>query len=155
MGLDIVEFIMAVEERFGIEIPDGDAEKPATLRQLVDYIMTKVKPGTNPGCLTQREFYRLRRAAEPRTDLHLPSSFLHALSIRPRSIEVTRDRWKSGKPECRMEPGAAAFLILQSGPLTTNWEVQGARSDRTMRTCPTGLATCSPEISLGSTVGLV
>lgn len=62
MGLDIVEFIMRVEERFGIEIANHDAEKLTTPRKLVDYIMTKVTPGADRGCLTQREFYRLRRA---------------------------------------------------------------------------------------------
>ena len=62
MGLDIVEFVMGVEERFGIEIPDADAQNLTTPRKLVDYIMTRVKPGQDRGCLTQREFHRLRRA---------------------------------------------------------------------------------------------
>ncbi|HLY61039.1 MAG TPA: acyl carrier protein [Terriglobia bacterium] len=62
MGLDIIEFVMSVEERFGIEIPDGDAQRLTTPRLLVDYIMTKVKAGQDRGCLNQREFHRLRRA---------------------------------------------------------------------------------------------
>src|SRR5438094_3022225 len=62
MGLDIVEFVMSVEERFGIEIPDADAQNLTTPRLLVDSIMTRVKPGHDRGCLTQREFHRLRRA---------------------------------------------------------------------------------------------
>jgi hypothetical protein len=62
MGLDIVEFVMSIEERFGIEIPDKDAENLTTPRLLVDYIMTRVKPGADRGCLSQRQFYRLRRA---------------------------------------------------------------------------------------------
>ena len=62
MGLDIVEFVMDVEERFGIEIPDKDAQNLTTPRLLVDYILNKVKPGEDRGCLSQREFYRLRRA---------------------------------------------------------------------------------------------
>lgn len=62
MGLEIVEFIMSVEEKFGIEIADRDAEKLTTVRKLIDYIMTKVKPGEDRGCMTQREIHRLRRA---------------------------------------------------------------------------------------------
>jgi acyl carrier protein len=62
MGLDIVEFVMGVEERFGIEIPDDEAQRLTTPRLLVDYIMTRVKAGQDRGCLTQREFHRLRRA---------------------------------------------------------------------------------------------
>ena len=37
-SLDIVELIMALEEEFGIEIPDGDAEKVTTVQDVVDYI---------------------------------------------------------------------------------------------------------------------
>jgi acyl carrier protein len=37
-SLDIVELIMALEEEFDIEIPDGDAEKIATVNDAVEYI---------------------------------------------------------------------------------------------------------------------
>jgi acyl carrier protein len=37
-SLDIVELIMALEEEFGIEIPDEDAEKIATVKDAVSYI---------------------------------------------------------------------------------------------------------------------
>jgi acyl carrier protein len=37
-SLDIVELIMALEEEFGIEIPDEDAEKIATVKDAVTYI---------------------------------------------------------------------------------------------------------------------
>lgn len=37
-SLDIVELIMALEEAFDIEIPDEDAEKVATVGDVVDYI---------------------------------------------------------------------------------------------------------------------
>lgn len=37
-SLDIVELIMALEEEFDIEIPDEDAEKIATVGDIVDYI---------------------------------------------------------------------------------------------------------------------
>lgn len=37
-SLDIVELIMALEEEFDIEIPDEDAEKIATVGDVVDYI---------------------------------------------------------------------------------------------------------------------
>ena len=38
-SLDIVELIMAVEEEFEMEIPDGDAEKIVTVGDVVNYIM--------------------------------------------------------------------------------------------------------------------
>ena len=37
-SLDTVELVMAFEEAFSIEIPDGDAEKMATVQNVMDYI---------------------------------------------------------------------------------------------------------------------
>jgi acyl carrier protein len=37
-SLDIVELVMALEEEFDIEIPDGEAEKIATVSDAVEYI---------------------------------------------------------------------------------------------------------------------
>ena len=37
-SLDTVELVMALEEEFGIEIPDEDAEKITTVQQAIDYI---------------------------------------------------------------------------------------------------------------------
>ena len=42
-SLDLVELIMALEEEFGIEIPDGDAEKVVTVGDVVSYIKENVK----------------------------------------------------------------------------------------------------------------
>ena len=41
-SLDIVELVMAIEEEFDIEIPDADAEKVATVGDVVDYIKDHV-----------------------------------------------------------------------------------------------------------------
>jgi len=40
-SLDIVDIIMELEEKFGIEIPDADAEKIKTLNEIVEYVHTK------------------------------------------------------------------------------------------------------------------
>lgn len=37
-SLDALELVMAIEEEFDIEIPDGDAEKFDTLKDVVEYI---------------------------------------------------------------------------------------------------------------------
>lgn len=37
-SLDTVELVMALEEEFGIEIPDEEAEKILTVQQAIDYI---------------------------------------------------------------------------------------------------------------------
>ncbi|KAG2061931.1 acyl carrier protein [Suillus hirtellus] len=37
-SLDAVEVVMAVEEEFGIEIPDAEADEIKTVQQAIDYI---------------------------------------------------------------------------------------------------------------------
>lgn len=41
-SLDAVEIIMAVEEGFGLDIPDASAEKFRTVRDLVEYVEARV-----------------------------------------------------------------------------------------------------------------
>ncbi len=40
-SLDTVELVMALEEEFGIEVPDEDAEKMTTVGDAIKYIETK------------------------------------------------------------------------------------------------------------------
>ncbi len=40
-SLDTVELVMALEEEFGVEIPDEDAEKMATVGEAIKYIEQK------------------------------------------------------------------------------------------------------------------
>jgi acyl carrier protein len=37
-SLDTVELVMALEEEFGVEIPDEDAEKIKTVKEAMDYV---------------------------------------------------------------------------------------------------------------------
>ncbi len=37
-SLDIVELVMALEEEYGVEIPDSDAEKIKTVKDAINYI---------------------------------------------------------------------------------------------------------------------
>ena len=41
-SLDHVEIIMAVEEEFGIDIPDDDAEKIKTVQDAITYLQSRV-----------------------------------------------------------------------------------------------------------------
>lgn len=61
MGLDGVEFVMAVEEAFGMAIPDADAQQLVTPGHVVRYLEAKLRPGSG-ACLEQRAFHALRRA---------------------------------------------------------------------------------------------
>ena len=42
-SLDIVELVMAMEEEFGIEIPDENAEKLKTVADVCNYLQAKGK----------------------------------------------------------------------------------------------------------------
>ncbi len=42
-SLDIVELVMNIEEKFDLEIPDSEAEKIATVEDVVEYILNSKK----------------------------------------------------------------------------------------------------------------
>lgn len=64
MGLGAVELILAVEETFGIEIPDEEASHLVTVGDLHKLIVSKLA-GESPGvCVTLISFQRFRRAIQ-------------------------------------------------------------------------------------------
>lgn len=44
-SLDTVELVMALEEEFGCEIPDEEAEKITTVQQAIDYVTANLPEG--------------------------------------------------------------------------------------------------------------
>lgn len=42
-SLDVVELVMELESKFGVEIPDEEAEKISTVKDVVDYIESHKK----------------------------------------------------------------------------------------------------------------
>ena len=42
-SLDLVELVMAFEEKFNIEVPDEDQDKIKTVKDAIDYIEAKLK----------------------------------------------------------------------------------------------------------------
>ena len=41
-SLDVVELVMALEEEFGVEVPDEDVETMRTINDIVQYLGTRV-----------------------------------------------------------------------------------------------------------------
>jgi acyl carrier protein len=62
MGLDSVELVMAIEEEFGLEIKDEDAFYLTTVGEVFNYLRSKLTKIPPEDCLTQKVFYKLRRA---------------------------------------------------------------------------------------------
>lgn len=69
MGLDLLEFVMAVEDSFSISIPDEEATRLLTPRLLADWLEARLAPAPTATCLTERAFYVLRRAGMSTLDL--------------------------------------------------------------------------------------
>ena len=63
MGLDAVELLMAVEEKFGVSITDEEATKAVTVGDLKQLVKTKLDVADADGCLTQRAFHLIRKKA--------------------------------------------------------------------------------------------
>jgi acyl carrier protein len=70
MGLDLVELVMEVEERYAISIDDRDAEKIQTVGQLYEYVLAKqaqaqksapVAAAPQRACASAVTFYKVRR----------------------------------------------------------------------------------------------
>jgi len=69
MGLDIVEYVIAVEDAFEIALSD---ERLATVRSPREFaaLVADFVPAADAGpCLSQRAFYRLRQAILSRADM--------------------------------------------------------------------------------------
>ena len=62
MGLDLVDFVMAVEDAFGIAIPNDDAALMRTPRDVVAFVQRTVSAGDSPVCFSQRLLQAPRRS---------------------------------------------------------------------------------------------
>jgi hypothetical protein len=90
MGLDLVEFVMEVEEAFHFRFPDQDMTDLTTPRRLIDYLTTHLPTAAEHRCPSQRVFYRLRSAVVarlgcPRSALRPDTSLLALIPARIRA----------------------------------------------------------------------
>ncbi len=44
-SLDLVELVMTMEETFGMEVPDEDAEKLKTVKDVIEYVKSRIGEG--------------------------------------------------------------------------------------------------------------
>jgi hypothetical protein len=93
MGLDSVELVMAVEEKFGITISDEEAQEMRTVGDMHRCVLGKVMMTEKSSCLTQKAFHLLRRTAK-------------------QLFSVPRDQFR---------PDAQLNLIVPKGSRRENW----------------------------------
>ena len=114
MGLDGVEFVIALEDSFGVEISDPVAGGMRTPRDVIEHLLATL-PTTSAGpCLSQRAFYRLRRGLQTQVGIArceiLPSTELDA--VMPR--DGRDDAWDRVRSEF-------AGSKLPASPSRSNW----------------------------------
>ena len=63
MGLDSVELILSIEEKFGVEISDEEASRILTVGQMQGLILSKLNLSEERNCLTQQAFHLVRKSA--------------------------------------------------------------------------------------------
>ena len=61
MGLDGVELLIAVEDRFGIAIGDEEAAQIATVGDLHELVLSRLAPPSSNSCPSSHVFYGVRR----------------------------------------------------------------------------------------------
>jgi hypothetical protein len=115
MGLDLVEYVMALEDAFEIAIPHEDAVRLETPRQLIDYLCSRVGEAEDGPPLVQVAFYRIRSAVAKelkieRPDIR-PSTTLAELAPHRDATEL----WLSVAPELGVQRRE-----LTHGPLATS-----------------------------------
>jgi len=125
MGLDAVELLMEVEETFGIELPDSEAEGFLTPGLLIEAILRKVQTTEQSGCLSRRAFYTLRRILMQ--EFHCqrkqvtPDTPLESLVPRPTRLAswarmkelLPTNRWPALQRSRRVE--AVLFVVFVTG----------------------------------------
>ena len=62
MGLESVEFIMQVEETFGVDLPENEVRNAHTPAAVIDLVTSKIHSSKDPACPNQRAFHVLRQA---------------------------------------------------------------------------------------------
>ncbi|HEX6049945.1 MAG TPA: acyl carrier protein [Gemmatimonadaceae bacterium] len=115
MGLDVVEFIMAVEDAFGLAIPDAEAEQLTSPGRLIDYLAARLPTGgaAAAACLSQRAFYKLRRA----TCIRLGTERGAVRTDTPLSILFAGQEGERAWQDVQIEVGAAHWPRLGRKPL--------------------------------------
>ena len=102
MGLDSVELVMSIEDKFGIRIEDSEAEKIYTVQDFADIVFSRISKNPTDKCLTQIVFYRIRKALrnltstekEIRPDMKISELFTQS---------ELKEKWNQLKTEVGLE----------------------------------------------------
>ena len=138
MGLDAVELLLAIEEEFGVEIPDHDAERITTVGEAYDWLRATLHSTPPANCITQKMFYRVRRALIENYGLSKQSITLDAKIKDLVPAHELKEAW----------PYLDLFAELDFPKLDKSWWPMGRRfstDELTLRELLTAMATLNAE----------
>ncbi len=138
MGLDAVELLMAIEEEFGLEIPDHDAERITTVGEAYNWLRATLQSTPPAKCITQKMFYKVRRALIENYGLSKQSITLDAKIKDLVPAQELKEAW----------PYLDLFAELAFPKLDKNWWPMGRRfstDELTLRELLTAMATLNAE----------
>jgi acyl carrier protein len=151
MGLDSVELVMAVEEKFAIELADEEVQDALTPRMLYEVVEKKLRTVPADICLSQRAFYLLRQAF--RKDFSIARSAFRPGTLLESLVPLRDriDRWEQLKqhvgaltwPKLKLPKYFSALivaLLLGVGTVTYLWTGQGADQKFLLVTTAMGIA---------------
>ena len=95
MGLDSIELVMEFEKKFGIEIPDADAEKLTTVGIVHEYIYNRIQSSKSNHCLSQHLFYKIRQYCSeylriPKSKINIKTDLNELFPIPIRKVEYKK-----------------------------------------------------------------
>ncbi len=95
MGLDSIELVMEFEKKFGIEIPDADAEKLTTVGSVHEYIYNRIQSAKSNHCLSQHLFYKIRQYCSEyfrvsKSTINIKTNLNELFSMQNRIIEYKK-----------------------------------------------------------------
>ena len=138
MGLDSVELLIAIEEEFGIEIPQAEAEQVTTVGEMYDFLRKTLHSTPPVNCITQRMFSKVRKA------------FTDNYGVPKRSITLD-SRLKDLVPQHELKdawPYLDVFAQLEFPKLERDWWPilrRNSTDGLTLRELLTAMATLNAE----------
>jgi len=122
MGMDCVEIVMDIEDRFDIRISDEDASRMETVGDVYDYLL-KVVPTMNAEqpCVPRRVFRVLQRAIQPTGRCRPSTPVRHVLPAMGRRRAWQRIEAETGWRLPKLEPATWAVLSILLGGIVFGW----------------------------------
>jgi len=128
MGLDSVELLVEVEQTFGIEIPDLEAEKIVTVGDFYEAVWTRIKEKETDKCNGAILFYQLRTILQKKYQVErlkiTPNTFLEEIIPKKQRRKEWEDIQQDiglNLPKLKLNKTLSLFIIIVGLAGTVGW----------------------------------